>query len=188
MDTTFTIQEAAQRTGVSAHTLRYYERMDLLDAIYRDESGYRQYTAYDLACVEFLTKLRSIKMPIRQMQQFAQLRRQGIATAQQRRVLLEAHYDVVVADQEELNQSLEVIRRKIAYYKELAQRGITTEEEATQIPAYTFMVQAGMRRQNIQISLEPEEAAQTLLHHFDPESLSKLVEILQSKTQAGVGQ
>jgi DNA-binding transcriptional MerR regulator len=188
MDTTFTIQEAAQRTGVSAHTLRYYERMDLLDNIHRDASGYRQYTAYDLACVEFLTKLRSIKMPIQQMQQFAELRRQGISTAQQRRVLLEAHYDVVVADQQELNQSLEVISRKIAFYKELDQRGITTEEEAIQISVYTFMVQAGVRRSNIQISLEPEEAAQTLLHHFDPESLLKVVKILQSKTQAGVSQ
>jgi DNA-binding transcriptional MerR regulator len=184
MDTTFTIQEAAQRTGVSAHTLRYYERMDLLDAIYRDASGYRQYTAHDLACVEFLTRLRGIKMPIRQMQKFAELRRQGIATAQQRRVLLEAHYDVVVADQQELNQSLEVISTKIAFYKELDAKGIVDEEEANQI--FALMAQTGKRRQKIQVALDPEEAAHALLRHFDPESLSKLVAVLQSKTHAGV--
>lgn len=174
---TFTIQEAAKQTGVSTHTLRYYERMNLLDSIHRDRSGYRQFTSSDLVSVEFLTRLRSTKMPIRHMQVFAELRRQGISTFYQRRLLLEKHYDAVIANQQELNRSLEVISKKIAYYKELEAKEIGSEES---LPACKSIVETGMRHRSINISLEPEAAARDILRHFDPESRSKLIELLQS--------
>jgi len=183
---TITIQEAAQQTGVSTHTLRYYERMNLLDSIRRDTNGHRQYTADDLASIEFLTRLRATKMPIRQMQQFAKLRRQGISTAEQRRLLLEQHYNAVVVNQQELNQSLDVISKKITFYKEVNAQGITDEQVARQIPAYAAMVQAGIRHRTINLPLEPEAAAQTLLLHFDPEQISELIAVLQPKIHAGV--
>jgi DNA-binding transcriptional MerR regulator len=188
MERTFTIQEAAQLTGVSAHTLRYYERMNLLDPIDRNPSGYRQFTDYDLACVRFLTKLRDTKMPIRQMQQFSELRRRGISTAQQRRSLLEEHYNAVMAHQQELTHSLEVISRKIAYYKEVVEKEIATEAESYQLPSYIAMAQAGISQRSISISLEPETAAQELIDHFDLESLSRIMELLQSKTKTGIHQ
>jgi DNA-binding transcriptional MerR regulator len=183
---TFTIQEAAKQAGVSTHTLRYYERMNLLDSINRDRSGYRQFTSSDLACVEFLTRLRSTKMPIRQMQVFAELRRQGISTSHQRRLLLEKHYDAVIANQQELNHSLEVISRKIAYYKELEAKEIRSEEESLQVPTYesmvSFPIKGGMRHRSINISLEPEAAAQDIIRLFEPDSRSRLIELLQAKT------
>ncbi len=185
-----TVQEAAQQTGVSAHTLRYYERMNLLDAVHRDPNGHRQYTADDLASIQFLTRLRDTKMPIRQMQQFAELRRQGISTAPQRRILLEQHYDAVMANQQALNQSLEVISKKIAFYKELSAQGITDEQAARQIPAYDAMVAAGVAAEicphQVPLPLEPEAAAQALLRHFDRDQISKLIAQLQHQTQAGV--
>ena len=137
MESRFTIQEAARQTGVSTHTLRYYERINLLDSIERDANGHRQYSADDLASVAFLTKLRLTKMPIRQMQQFAELRRQGISTADQRRLLLEKHYDAVMASQQELNRSLEVIRKKIAYYRELVVKEDANQKERHQVSTYT---------------------------------------------------
>jgi DNA-binding transcriptional MerR regulator len=186
MESTYTIQEAAQQTGVTTHTLRYYERMNLLGPIDRDGSGYRQFTARDLASVKFLTKLRATKMPIRQMQQFAELQRQGLASAHQRRLLLEAHYEAVRANQQELNHSLEVISKKIAYYKEVVEKEITKEEESYQLPTYLAMVQTGIspgiQPPSIPLPLEPETAAQELIHHFDPENLSQLIALLQTKT------
>ncbi|MEE3717307.1 MerR family transcriptional regulator [Tumidithrix elongata RA019] len=179
MERTFTIQEAAEQTGVSTHTLRYYERINLLDPIARDCSGYRKFTNYDLDCVRFLTKLRATKMPIRQMQQFAELRRQGISSAHQRRSLLEEHYDAVTASQQELNHSLEVIRKKIAYYKELEEKKITSEAESYQLPTYIAMVRGGTSEGSIHLPLDPEIAAQKLIEHLDPASISKLIEQLQ---------
>ncbi|PZO39030.1 MAG: MerR family transcriptional regulator [Pseudanabaena frigida] len=179
MERTFTIQEAAQITGVSTYTLRYYERMNLLDSINRNDSGYRRFTKYDLDCVKFLTKLRSTKMPIRQMQQFSELRRQGITSAYQRRLLLEEHYESVTASQQELNYSLEVISKKIAYYKELEEKEITNEADSYHLSTYLAMGQEGTKHRSINLPLEPETAAQKLIGHFDSDSISKLIELLQ---------
>jgi DNA-binding transcriptional MerR regulator len=168
MESTFTIQEASLQTGVSAHTLRYYERLNLLDSISRDDSGYRRFTNYDLDCVRFLTKLRATKMSIRQMQQFAALRRQGLSSAHQRRLLLEEHYNAVFASQQELNRSLEMISKKIAYYKELEEKGITNEEDSYQLSTYISMVQAGKINRSIHIPLKAETADQELIDQLAP--------------------
>ncbi len=69
-EATYTIQEAAERTGVSAHTLRYYERIGLLTPIHREtNSGHRRYSEDNLRLVQFLLRLRTTGMPIAQRQQ-----------------------------------------------------------------------------------------------------------------------
>ena len=73
----YTIEEAAQRTGVSTHTLRYYERIGLLAPVGRASSGHRRYSDDDLGAVGFLTLLRQTGMPIRDMQRFVELTRAG---------------------------------------------------------------------------------------------------------------
>ncbi len=58
-----TIEQVAECTGLSAHTLRYYEQIGLLDHVGRATSGHRCYAAKDLAWLEFLTRLRATGMP-----------------------------------------------------------------------------------------------------------------------------
>ena len=111
-----TIEQVAERTGLSAHTLRYYERIGLLDPVGRATSGHRRYAAKDLAWIEFLTRLRATGMPIRHMQKFTALRRQGDSTIAKRRALLEAHQQMVQTHIEELQQNLEAINQKIEKY------------------------------------------------------------------------
>jgi DNA-binding transcriptional MerR regulator len=111
-----TIEQAAERTGLSAHTLRYYERIGLLDPVGRATSGHRRYVTKDLAWIEFLTRLRATGMPIRYMQEFAALRRQGDTTIARRRALLEAHQQMVQKHIEELQQNLEAISQKVEMY------------------------------------------------------------------------
>jgi DNA-binding transcriptional MerR regulator len=108
-----TIEQVAQRSGLSAHTLRYYERVGLLDPIGRSTSGHRRYAAKDLAWLEFLTRLRTTGMPIRHMQRFADLRRRGDATLAERCVLLEEHRRAVQANIDDLQRNLETISMKI---------------------------------------------------------------------------
>ncbi len=114
-----TIEQVAERTGLSAHTLRYYERIGLLDPVGRATSGHRRFAAKDLAWIEFLTRLRATGMPIRHMQEFAALRRQGDTTIAARRALLEAHQQMVQTQIEELQRNLEVITRKIETYHQM---------------------------------------------------------------------
>ncbi|MEV1171315.1 MerR family transcriptional regulator [Nonomuraea sp. NPDC049784] len=115
-----TIQEAAQRSGLSAHTLRYYERIGLIHSVGRDHSGHRDYAEQDLQWLEFLTKLRTTGMSIADMCRYAELRRMGEHTADERRELLELHREGVRSRIAELTQDLKVLDDKIDRYKELA--------------------------------------------------------------------
>lgn len=119
MKTDLTIQEVAALTGLSGHTLRYYERIGLLDHVNRADSGHRRYSNDDIAWIEFLTRLRATGMPICQMQQFAALRRQGDITVSARRELLEKHWESVQLQLAQLQRHLSVIESKIKYYKGL---------------------------------------------------------------------
>ncbi|MDV3349899.1 MerR family transcriptional regulator [Leptolyngbyaceae cyanobacterium CCMR0082] len=119
MDQALTIQQVAQATGLSTHTLRYYERCDLIAPIHRASNGHRRYSAQDIRWIQFLTKLRMTGMPIRQIQQYATLLRQHPDAVQERRALLEAHRQTVVQQLQELQENLTVIDWKIQHYKEI---------------------------------------------------------------------
>src|SRR6185436_13315971 len=99
-----TIQEVAQATGLSAHTLRYYERIGLIHPIEREENARRRYTADDIGWIEFLLKLRATGMSIKDMQKYAELQRQGDATLSARVEMLKSLRDQVQARMSELNE------------------------------------------------------------------------------------
>jgi DNA-binding transcriptional MerR regulator len=114
-----TIREVAERTGMTGHTLRYYERIGLVHPVARAGSGHRRYGPDDLRWLEFLKKLHATDMPIRKMLEYARLVRRGGSTVQARRDLLEAHRIEVEARLEQLQSSLAVIRRKIEMYGQM---------------------------------------------------------------------
>jgi DNA-binding transcriptional MerR regulator len=105
----------AERTGVSAHTLRYYERIGLLD-VPRDAAGHRRYGAGDYARVVFLSRLRMTGMPIRALQRYVALAGEGEGTVPERLAMLEEHRDAVRAQLQELVLALETVEFKIASY------------------------------------------------------------------------
>ena len=113
-----TIAEAAEASGVSPHTLRYYERAGLLDRVDRNGSGHRRYGEADLERIRFLGKLRATGMPIREVLRYAQLLKVGDATNEERLALLEAHREAVLAELEATRRNLELIEWKIDFYKE----------------------------------------------------------------------
>ncbi|MEA5597329.1 MerR family transcriptional regulator [Rivularia sp. UHCC 0363] len=119
MDTELSIQQVAGITQLSMYTLRYYERIGLVAPIERASSGHRRYSSQDIAWINFLIRLRATGMPIREMQQFAELRRRGGCTLTQRRQLLEIHQQRVHQQIDELTQNLKVIQEKIQHYQEL---------------------------------------------------------------------
>ncbi|NIE55975.1 MULTISPECIES: MerR family transcriptional regulator [unclassified Burkholderia] len=112
-----TIGQVAEMTGLSTHTLRYYEQAGLLRAISRTAAGHRLYAPADLDWLAFVMRLKATGMPIAQMQAFAALRAQGESTFGTRRSLLVEHRDAVRAHIAELQASLDVISDKIAYYE-----------------------------------------------------------------------
>ncbi|HEU0229665.1 MAG TPA: MerR family transcriptional regulator [Burkholderiaceae bacterium] len=121
MESHLGIDEVARRTGLTAHTLRYYERIGLIAPIARAEGGQRRYTAPDLAWIEFLLRLRTTNMPIGTMQVFARLRGAGDSTIPARRQMLEAHLTDVLQAIETMRQSAQALQAKIDHYRSLEQ-------------------------------------------------------------------
>jgi DNA-binding transcriptional MerR regulator len=118
MDATLTISDAARKSGISAHTLRYWERAGLLRSVSRNGSGHRRYAEEDLERIRFLTKLRATGMPIRQVRRYAELLNGGDDTNEERLALLEEHRDAVKAHLEETAGHLDLIDWKIDLYRE----------------------------------------------------------------------
>ena len=112
------IAEAARRTGVSVHTLRYYERAGLvITTVDRTDGGRRRYRQLDLDWITVCTRLRATGMPIRTIQRYAQLVSAGPGNEQERLALLEAHRADVTARLAELQEHLQLIDHKLDVYR-----------------------------------------------------------------------
>ncbi|RFB78931.1 MerR family transcriptional regulator [Methylovirgula sp. 4M-Z18] len=116
------IGELAKRSGLSAHTIRYYERIGLLPYADRDRSSRRDYDASILVWIEFIGRLKTAGMPIREMLHYAMLREQGAGSEAARRKLLERHRERVRARVADLNACLLVLDTKINGYAETEKR------------------------------------------------------------------
>lgn len=121
MESHLSIEQVAMRTGLTAHTLRYYERIGLIAPVGRGAGGQRRYGAADLAWIEFLLRLRTTHMPIGKMRAFATLRGVGDSTVPQRRRMLEEHLTDVLAEIAAMHQSAAALQEKIEYYRSCEQ-------------------------------------------------------------------
>lgn len=126
-----TIQQVAEATGLSVYTLRYYERIGLIHPIRRAENRHRRYSADDIGWIEFLTKLRATGMSIQQMQDYAELQRQGDGTLPARLEMLRGVECQLEAHLNELSEHLHLIRYKIEVYQEIVAENTGSSEEAS---------------------------------------------------------
>jgi len=111
-----TIQEVAQRTGLSAYTLRYYERAGLIPSVARQEGGQRRYSEESLRAFHFITCLRLTGMPIREIRDYMQAVQAGDETIPQRRAMLVKHREDVCQQIEDLNRCLGQLDYKLSLY------------------------------------------------------------------------
>ncbi len=111
------IGELATRTGLTAHTLRYYERIGLLPRAYRGASKQRDYDPSIIVWIEFLLRLKTTNMPLKKMLHYAKLREVGSSTDTARAELLKAHRADVKNHIIELQNCLKILDHKIAGYE-----------------------------------------------------------------------
>lgn len=118
MTTLLSIQQTAKATGLSAHTLRYYERIGLIDPILRHANRHRFYRPQDLQWIAFLIPLRSTGMSIEHMLRYATLRRQGddLSSVSARKRMLDDHAAVLEEKVAALQKTLTVLRAKGIFY------------------------------------------------------------------------
>ncbi|WP_087024244.1 MerR family transcriptional regulator [Thaumasiovibrio subtropicus] len=111
----------SERTGLSPHTLRYYEKIGLLKQIQRDQSGRRIYTVKALSWVTFILRLKNTGMPLADIQLYAQMREKGDSTLRERQTLLQAHQHKLIQQIAEQQTHLTALNEKIALYDDLIQ-------------------------------------------------------------------
>jgi DNA-binding transcriptional MerR regulator len=112
-----TVAEAAREAGVSAHTLRYYERAGLLTPVERNGSGHRRFTPEEVEWVVMITRLRATGMPIRRIREYAELVWAGEGNERERLAIMEAHREQVLRQLAEIERNLELIDYKIGLYR-----------------------------------------------------------------------
>lgn len=113
----YTIRQASEMTGLSEHTLRYYERARLLDPVRREDSSrHRRYTRADIARLQTLACLRAAGVPLEQMRRYFELMGQGASAAPLQHAMLRRQRAVLEARLTELRSHLEYLDHKIAYW------------------------------------------------------------------------
>jgi DNA-binding transcriptional MerR regulator len=114
---TYSPAQAAEVSGFSIDTLRYYEREGILRPIARSSSGHRTYTDADLGWLDLVHCLRDTGMPIADLKRYAELALDE-ATLAARVALLEEHDRRVQESMDALRRQQERLREKIAWYRE----------------------------------------------------------------------
>ncbi|MBU3031400.1 MerR family transcriptional regulator [Paracoccus marinaquae] len=110
------IAQLARRSGLTPHTIRYYERIGLMPVADRDGAGHRDYGPEALRWITFIGHMKSAGMPIAEMLRYARLRRQGPATGPARAAMLRARRAMVQQQIAALRATLSVLDDKIAGY------------------------------------------------------------------------
>jgi DNA-binding transcriptional MerR regulator len=121
-ETGYTIRTMAARCGMTTHTLRYYERVGLIQPVGRARNGHRRYSDADEAWLNFLHCMRATNMPIREMQRYAALREHGEATTLERRKILEDHRATIAAQIVALEKAHALLNHKIENYRKIEER------------------------------------------------------------------
>jgi len=112
----YTIKQVSERTSLSPHTLRYYEKEGLLPLVERSENGRRRFSDEDLEWLGLICCLKSTGMPIRQIRSFVELSKLGDQTLPQRCEILKQHKAHVKEQIRIMKKHLEKVTRKIEFF------------------------------------------------------------------------
>jgi len=116
---TLSIGQVAERTGLTAYALRFYESESLLAAPIGRSRGRRAYTGDDVEWIQLCTVLRASGMPVSVLRSYTELVRHGDANERERLALLRRHREAVLAQVEELSRCLDIVSFKVGVYEDL---------------------------------------------------------------------
>ena len=114
----YSIHEVSEKTGLSAHTLRYYEKEGVLRGVDRSQGGFRQYTDDDLESLGLVCCLKNTGMSIQEIARFMELTHEGEHTLQERMDLLREHRESMIRKMQEMQTYLEKVTWKLNFFSE----------------------------------------------------------------------
>ena len=114
----YSIQDVSNKTGLSTHTLRYYEKEGLISGVERSQGGFRQYTDEDLERLGLIRCLKNTGMSIQEIARFVQLTHEGDHTLEERVELLREHQERVLERMAEMQEHLDKVTWKLNFFTE----------------------------------------------------------------------
>ena len=114
----YSIQDVSKKTGLSAHTLRYYEKEGLITGVERSRGGFRQYTDEDLEALGLVCCLKNTGMSLQEILRFVQLTREGDYTLEERVELLRKHRENVIQRMAEMQKYLDKVTWKLNFFSD----------------------------------------------------------------------
>lgn len=118
-ETVSSIKQAAEFTGLSEDTIRYYEKIGLLPYADRKANGHRTYSKHQLEGMVFLTRLRATGMTLEEMKRFRKLYEGGAASIPQRVSILIEHKEKIQEEIDRLMETQRILDYKIDHYHEI---------------------------------------------------------------------
>lgn len=119
----YSIGEVTKKTGLSVHTLRYYEKEGLLPFVTKNSSGIRVYSDSDLQWLSMIEYLKKSGLQIKEIRQYIEWYRKGDSTLKQRLDLFVKRRIALEAEMERLNTVMNKIRFKEILYTEAVKLG-----------------------------------------------------------------
>lgn len=111
------IAEVSEQYGISADTLRYYERVGLIPPVNRNDSGIRDYNELDLRRVEFIKCMRSAGLPVEVLIEYVALVQRGDKTIEARKEILIEQRKLLAVRMQEMQKTLDILDHKIEAYE-----------------------------------------------------------------------
>jgi len=124
------IAEVSEKYGLSADTLRYYERVGLIPPVHRSDGGIRDYNELDLRRVDFIKCMRGAGLPIEVLIDYMELVQQGDSTTENRKEILVEQRDLLAARIEEMQKTLDLLNHKVEVYEKAL---LKKEQEMIQV-------------------------------------------------------
>ena len=112
----YSIQQVCEKTGLTAHTLRYYEKEGLLTGVARSTGGFRQYSDEDMEWLGLVCCLKNTGMPLQEIARFVRLAHEGDCTLEERVELLKDHRGKLISRMEEMQRYLDKITWKVNFF------------------------------------------------------------------------
>ena len=114
----YSIQDVSNKTGLSTHTLRYYEKEGLISGVERSQGGFRQYSEEDLERLGLIRCLKNTGMSIQEIARFVKLTHEGDHTLEERVKLLREHRERVLERMAEMQEHLDKVTWKLNFFTE----------------------------------------------------------------------
>jgi DNA-binding transcriptional MerR regulator len=131
------IAEVSEQYNISSDTLRYYERIGLIQPVNRLESGIRDYRDIDIRRVEFIKCMRGAGLPIEVLIEYVGLVQQGDRTVETRKAILKEQRELLAARMKEMQKTLDILDHKIEVYENAV---LKKEQEILQTEKQVFEI------------------------------------------------